>query len=156
MIGSAQETETGLANGRSGATVSVMPRGHKNTPANLPVEKQKERHVERLGQLAPTTNGLLLDWSFLQVVHAVVGERQRGLFGVYRQDAAGFLLTPLLVSCNVKVWILLFDGYGDAVSLLEIADGIQDRSKVDYLRFIRNQFVTGSSGPELDEEASGV
>jgi hypothetical protein len=91
-----------------------MPRGHKNTPANLTVEQQKRRHVERLGQLAPTTNRLLLDWSFLQVVHVVVDERQPGLFGVYRQDAAGFLLTPLLVSCIVKVWILLFDRYGDA------------------------------------------
>jgi hypothetical protein len=128
-----------------------MAKGHKNTPANLTVEGQRERHAERLGQLAPTANGLLLDWNFLQVVDAVVDERQRGLFGVYRLDAAGFLLTPLLVSCIVKVWILLFDSNGDAVSLPEIAVAIQDRSRVDYSSFIRNQFVTGSGGPELDE-----
>ena len=86
------------------------------------------QYSERIRSLAVSVYALLNDYVFLWLVQAVIDEPQKPFpLGVYRQDAAMFLLTPLLTSCILKVWILAFDDAKGSLHLIRIAQQVLNR-----------------------------
>jgi hypothetical protein len=110
---------------------------------------------ERLGSLSPSAYALLSDWGFLWTAEAVLDGPERPLpEGVYRKDAAGFLLTPLYTSCILKVWILLFDDSGGSISLMRIAKAVGNKKDEDFGTLVRSKATENLKNRSFEEMLS--
>lgn len=109
-----------------------MSRGRTNPLPVNPTDKW-ERCSDRLGFLLPSASALLTDWGFLWTVKAVLAGPERPFpGGAYAKNAARHLLTPLYISCVLRVWILLFDDSGERISVSRIARAVRREKDKEF------------------------
>jgi hypothetical protein len=134
-----------------------MPRRGRTTPPPItPIEKWS-KFADRVALLLPTAAGLLSDWGFLWTVKEVLdGDERPFPGGAYHKNAARRLLTPLCVSCVLKVWILLFDDYRESISLKKIAEAVREKDEKDFNLLVRSKATMHLKNQSLEEVFSGL
>jgi hypothetical protein len=132
-----------------------MSKRARTTPLPENANEKWSKCANRVGLLLPTASGLLSDWGFLWTIKEFLdGDERPSPGGAYSKNAARRLLTPLHVSCLLKVWVLLFDDSGDSLSLKRIAEAVRGKDEMDFNRLVRAKATVNLEGQSVEEMLS--